>query len=57
MESGGKERKKARKKERKGLKLCAKKQKKKPAKVQFLRQPRIERGAHRWQRWILPLNH
>src|SRR4051794_35464582 len=22
-----------------------------------LRQPRIERGAHRWQRWILPLNH
>jgi hypothetical protein len=20
-----------------------------------LRQPRIERGAHRWQRWILPL--
>ncbi len=22
-----------------------------------MRQPRIERGAHRWQRWILPLNH
>jgi len=22
-----------------------------------VRQPRIERGAHRWQRWILPLNH
>lgn len=26
-------------------------------KKKFLRQPRIERGAHRWQRWILPLNH
>jgi len=23
----------------------------------LLRQPRIERGTHRWQRWILPLNH
>ena len=22
-----------------------------------MHQPRIERGAHRWQRWILPLNH
>ena len=24
---------------------------------QKLRQPRIELGAQRWQRWILPLNH
>jgi len=24
--------------------------------LNLLRQPRIERGAHRWQRWILPLN-
>ena len=23
----------------------------------ILRQPRIELGAQRWQRWILPLNH
>ena len=22
-----------------------------------MRQPRIELGAQRWQRWILPLNH
>ena len=22
-----------------------------------VRQPRIELGAQRWQRWILPLNH
>jgi hypothetical protein len=22
-----------------------------------MRQPGIEPGAHRWQRWILPLNH
>ena len=23
----------------------------------FLRQPRTEMGAQRWQHWILPLNH
>ena len=23
----------------------------------FVRQPGIEPGAQRWQRWILPLNH
>jgi hypothetical protein len=28
-----------------------------PGQQKGMRQPRIERGAHRWQRWILPLNH
>jgi hypothetical protein len=25
--------------------------------MSIMRQPRIELGAQRWQRWILPLNH
>ena len=40
-----------------GADKTIKQEEKEKKKENNLRQPRIERGAHRWQRWILPLNH